>query len=210
MALEKITITRGLAELKLLDSRITKTISNAAFVDTYQRRQDLTLGTKIKKVDFEKNALAVKTTIDDLIKRRGVIKSKILQSNADTYVEISGERYTVIGAIERKNSIKYEKALLEQMRLNLGHVRNAIEDQKPKLEDSVQNMLTQNLGGDKKASKDDYDLIARPFIEANELLMLDPCNVERQIDFLDKKIDEFLSEVDFVLSESNSRTEIEI
>ena len=34
--IEKMTITRGLRELKLLDDRIMKTISEMNFVDVYQ------------------------------------------------------------------------------------------------------------------------------------------------------------------------------
>ena len=96
------------------------------------------------------------------------------------------------------------------MRIDLTNAKNQIANQKPQLEQNVQDMLEKNMGGDKKQDKDDYDSIAKPFIEMNELKLLDPCEVESKIETLDEKIDNFLAEVDFVLSESNSRTEIEV
>ena len=40
--------------------------------------------------------------------------------------------------------------------------------------------------------------------------MIDPNGIDGVIASLKKEIDEFLQEVDFILSESNARTEIEV
>lgn len=48
------------------------------------------------------------------------------------------------------------------------------------------------------------------FMEKNKLVIYDPISIKDKIEKLEKEIDEFLMEVDFVLSESNSRTTIEI
>ncbi len=207
---DKITITRALPELKLLDKRIGKLISNSRFVDLYQNRKDLAIGSAVTKEVFEKNSSSSMKSITDLIERRKKIKSAILISNASVKVKIGEKEYTVIEAIERKNSISYEQSLLETMKAQLANVKSQIDRQKPQLEAAVRDMLEKNLEGDTKPSKEDYERTANPFLEANELNILDPCKIEEKIADLDKSIDEFLSEVDAALTESNSRTEIEV
>jgi hypothetical protein len=208
--MEKMSITRALAQLKLLDSRIRKEIAKARFVGIYQNRNKVIGGTNLSKGDFEKNALADKQSIDDLIERRRVIKSKILLSNAITKVTVAGNNYFVVEAIERKNSIEYEKELLTTMRAQYRDVMQEIQVNNTKLDEQIDQMVKTNLGADKQVTKNDYDNVANPIREQNELKLSDPVGLEKRVEQLDKQIDEFLSEVDFVLSESNSKTEIEV
>jgi hypothetical protein len=51
--MEKISITRALAELKLLNDRITKETNNISFVDLYQNRSNKVLKKLIPKEEFE-------------------------------------------------------------------------------------------------------------------------------------------------------------
>jgi hypothetical protein len=211
--MEKMTVTRALAELKLLDSRINKEITySSAFVDVSQKKTEdgnKALKSGMNKQEFEKRAESNYKSINDLIKRRNEIKSAILKSNAETKVKIGKNDYTVVEAIDQKGAINYKKSLLNSMKSQLSIMLSEIERAKGKVESQVETMLTQNLGGNEKTNENDYDIIAKPFIEANELKLIDPLKLQEKIDVLDKEIDEFESEVDFVLSESNSRTEIE-
>jgi hypothetical protein len=208
--MSKITITRALSELKLLDSRIRKAINSARFVDIWQEKQDLALQSIIKKEDFVKSSKASMQSVTDLIERRKAIKSAILISNANTKVKIDGVEYAVIEAIERKNSIEYEKMFLDKMRTDISVSKQHVESNLPQIEKNVQALIESNYGKDAKPSKEDYDAIAGPYVKNNEIKLLDPCNIEKEIQVLDEKIDNFLTEVDFVLTESNSTTEIEV
>src|SRR5690606_13391079 len=105
-----LSIAGALVELKLLDKRIEKATGNGLFV-SYK------LGQNVPKLF--KNSEEMLTTIKAshqsvtaLITRRNMIKSAIVVSNATTKVTIGDESMTVAEAIERKNSIYYDKALL--------------------------------------------------------------------------------------------------
>jgi len=205
-----MTITRALSELKLLNNRIQKQINNTLFVDSYQKRNSLTGISRIRKEDFEKNVKAEYQSIKDLIELRQKIKSAIIKSNSEQTVKINDVVYTVAEAIDRKSSIEYEKQLMDKLRQDYVGVNTNIKKASVELDDKVQRMLEQNLGTDKKADKEAYENIAKPFIEQNEWLLIDPIKAQEVINELDKKIDGFLSEVDFVLSESNAKTEITV
>lgn len=212
MEKQKITITRALAELKLLGSRIEKQTKELRIVDLYQNRSadKRLIYSQMSLDEFEKRVKSQHESIEDLIKRRSAIKSAIMLSNAITVVKISGKDYTVGQAIDRKASMVYEKSLLHQMQIQLGQCKQQIEAQRPQLEKSVETMLNANLGADKTAKDEDYDRIAKPFLEANQFRLNDPLKIQDKIDKLGKSIEEFEMEVDFVLSESNSKTEIEV
>ena len=99
----KYSIHRALAELKLLDKRITKTIDNLKVI-TYKKGNKLEYN--ITEEEFKAVVEADMQSVKDLITRRKEIKEKIVKSNAETLVTIAGKEMTVAAAIERKESIK--------------------------------------------------------------------------------------------------------
>lgn len=207
---EKVSITRALKELKLLDERIKKEITGTLFADVYQGRSDKAIISGITKAEFETRASTRLQSIEDLIKRRNKIKSALLLSNSNTKVTIAGKEFLVVEAIDQKSAIEYERMLIEKMRKDITLVKKKSDENRAVLEGRIDKMLEQTLGTEKKVDESTYKQIADPIMEANELKILDPVKVEKIIDEKDKYIDEFLAEVDFVLSESNSKTEIEL
>lgn len=210
MTTEKMTITRALAELKLLEKRITNSITTSLFVDVYQNRKKITRAANKKVEDFEKDARACYDSITSMIERRDDMRSGITTSNARTLVTIGKSKMTVAEAIERKRSISFKKALLDAMGRQFAGANATASKDNAQINEAVRMMLEKNLGGDKKPSEADYDAIAKPFVEANESRVADPIGLEKKITALAAEIEEFEKNVDFALSEVNARTEIDI
>jgi len=207
----KITITRALAELKLYDSRITKKLNESQFADCKTGRVKTTMFKGLDPQVFTETAKADYDSIVQLIENRRKMKSAIMASNAMTKVSIAGESYTVSEAIEKKTSIEYLKKLLLQMRQQIGQMTAHAAKNNASIEQQVITMVQKNVEGtDKKLTEQDYEIIGKPMREANEVIVLDPLKLPEKISGLEKQIEEFEKEVDFTLSESNSRTEIEV
>lgn len=208
MALTKMTITRGLVELKLLDKRINDKIKSIDFVGVVQGKKDIT--TKLlRKEELEKEAKSGLQSIKDLIERRKKIKSLIVASNAETKVTIADKKYTVADAIERKNSIEYEKELLGELRYQLEKTESEIIRQNNKMEETLENLLGQQLMSEKKKTED-AEMFIKSYKELNEYKIFDPISIRKTIKEIEEEIDTFLAEVDFILSESNATTFIEV
>lgn len=204
----KISITRGLAELKNLDNRIQKAIQEGQYIG-------FTTGKKVipgfqTNEEFEEKIKANYQSVQDLIKRRNLIKSAIVQSNATTKVTIAGIEMTVAEAIERKTSIKYDQQLLEKMKQAYSFVINKYEVEDERVKERLDEHLQKTFGKDVKVTSDQYDSVAKPFLEQNAPKIIDPLKLKDEIDKLAKNISDFLTEVDFALSESNTLTQIEI
>jgi hypothetical protein len=89
--MEEISITRALAELKLLDSRITKKISECEFVFFTSKKYKSTMNSDA----LVSGSKASYQSVMDLIERRKNLKSAIIISNALTKVKLNGEEMTV-------------------------------------------------------------------------------------------------------------------
>jgi len=211
MDAETMSVTRALKELKLLDKRITDGTNVLKICDvTQQKFGNKALGTQITGQEFSLKAKSSFQSLQDLINRRGNIKSAIVLSNANTAVKIGSKTMTVAKAIEEKRFLPVKAHLLQKLMVEIGSVRKLMEQNKAQLDNQITNLVQQNTGKDRKIDKDDYEKIAKPFIEANELHLLDPINVDAEIERLRNEINEFETDVDVSLTETNSRTMISI
>lgn len=205
----QMTITRALAELTLLDSRISRAISDAMLVTSKKNSAKNVLNGRKTVEEFNKEAKATYQSIQDLIERRKQIKELIVESNARTKVSIGGKEYTVASAIERKASIGYEKSLLGKLVNSLSQCERKVEDDNQRVENEINQMNLAYMSKDNSVS-DTMLKMNTEYREQNQSILIDPLNLKETIDKLRKEIEDFESEVDFSLSESNSITRIEI
>lgn len=207
---EKMSVTRALVELKQATAKINGKVSEARLVGVYRNRDKVEMSTRKPVADFEKMARSQYDSVVDDITRAWKIKRALVKSNGETVITVNGNPMTVAEAIWAKDAIAMKRQLLMQFRQQLQMARNQVEANDRELTDKVQKMLEANAGIDKKSDPQAYENIAKPFLDANSLMMLDPLNAEERIRLLLEDVEGFEKEVDFCLSESNSSTFIEI
>lgn len=202
-------VTEGLNELKLLDSRIRSGINGAHFVAS-AKTVEKKVTPNVTKEEFIANAEASYQSITDLINRRAAIKAAIVSSNAETMVEVNGENMTVATAIEMKNSIEYEKGLLNAMKNNLSDATARMNSSNARLEMDLDEKTNALLGKDGKTKREDFAPLIASLRADGEYSLVDPLNAQEKIDALSERIEGFLSQVDSVLQISNCITQIEL
>lgn len=211
MEKKQMTIHRALSELKLIDARIDKSISNLEPCIPNQKGQKI--AGYLTEEEFNKNAQADFQSINDLIKRKASIKSEIVASNAVTFVKIGGLDYRVADAIAFKTIVESRIKLANQLRSKLNQVTAAINKGNEQIKKNSDTILANALNGADNAMKADkttIDNITKPYLDANIYYMVDPLKAQERIAELEKETDAFRSEVDAVLSESNAITLINI
>jgi hypothetical protein len=124
---------------------------------------------------------------------------------------IAGKEYTVREAINMKSLIEYKKKLLQVMKSEFVRASEDFEEAEDTNKKRVEK-LVQDASASGSGKLD-------PAIEENALKsveslysikMVDPIGLDKLIPALEKEIEDFETNVDFVLSESNSKTEIEV
>lgn len=113
--MKKMSVHKALAELKIIDSRIERSIDDAQFCVANKHSNEKINGIPVE--DAKKLMVGSYDKASDLIKRRNAIKRAVVLSNAKTIVTIADREYTVAEAIEMKNhGIEFEEMLLREMR----------------------------------------------------------------------------------------------
>ena len=206
----QISITRALSELKVLQKRFDKEVSQ---LDVISVQHGLTLmkNSSVKPEDFSEKAKAQLQSVEDLQKRIHLIKTKIQQSNAITVIKIGTQEMTVLEAIIKKSLIENQKDLLARLKKQLILANDNFEAATV----SNENKIAKQLEDATKNSTVKLDLEVEKQIKASveslyPIKMIDPCKLSDKIKALEDEIEEFEANVDFALSESNALTQIEV
>lgn len=211
MTNERMTIHKALAELKLMDSRIEKVISEGIFCIANKHSN-----TKINGVNIDEFIKSMKGSYDkanDLIIRRNAIKRAVVLSNAVTTVRVNEVTYTIAEAIEMKNhGITFKEMLLEDLCSQYNDAQLvALDNNGKRLEERAEKYVVGMFGSKEgKTNVDDFDKAMEDFITANTYEIIDPLKITDKINSLESEISEFKAEIDSALSVSNAITEIEI
>mgnify|MGYP006968284020 FL=1 len=208
---ETMTVHKALAELKLLDSRIEKAIAEGVYCVANKHSND-----KIGGVLIDEYIKIMQGGYDkaiDLINRRKAIKRAVVLSNAVTKVSIAGDEYTVAEAIEMKNhGVDFDKLLMNTMNAQYRNAQMQIKQENGKdLEQRAEQYVTAIYGQKEgKTNTADIEKVKADFLKSNQYELVDPLHVLDKIEGLEKKINDFMAEVDSALSVSNALTEITI
>jgi uncharacterized membrane protein YgaE (UPF0421/DUF939 family) len=202
-----MSIHRALAELKTYDDRIKRAIAND-FVIANKRSNDKIRGKSIDEVKSQ-----IQGSFDSffaLTENQRRIKSAIVLSNANTRVKIGGTEYTVAEAIERKAKIVHDEALLLALKNQFNSQNEKVEKENTELPQKLETYLQAILGEKDKRTVEDIESHTKAFENRNKFELIDPCDIAKQIEKLEQAVTAFKTEVDYVLSESNATTFVEI
>lgn len=202
----QITVTRALAQIKALNDRIGRGTSVSFVTTTTGGKHESGKPEQEVRVQLEANLQSVV----DLIKQRAVLKGAVVRSNAVTKVVIGGVEMTVAEAIERKASILYDKALLNQLVHQLQQQQAKAERANVLMQPRLDQLIQTTVGKDRKVDETELKSITDLFNKQNRSELVDPSGLSKVIEDLSKEINAFDEEVDFSLSEVNAVTKITV
>ena len=205
--IEKKSITALLDELKVLAARIVKLITSTQFTTSFKSNNAPAGFSSVAA--FEDKANATYQSIMDLIERRNKIKAAIVKSNASTFIVVAGKTYTVAEAIERKNSIEFERNLLAVLSRQYEGIVQFITKNNQLLQGKLDTLIEVTLGKE-KSDPNTMKQITDNFWIINEVKCSDPLHLINRMETLQEDIESFMSSVNVALTVSNSRIEIEI
>lgn len=209
METSKMTIHRALAELKLIDAKITKAIGEVIPAAIHQK--DKKINGHLTQEEFKAQAESKYQQANDLLERKTKIKSAIVASNSVTKVKIGERELTVADAITEKANIVVKKQLIGTLETRHKQVVALLQENNDKVSKNCQIILEHTFGKDNtKVSKDDMEAVRKPFMEQNEFHLFDPLKIEEKINKLTLEVTTFEADVDATLSESNAVTFIQI
>ncbi len=201
-----LSIARALVELKTLDARIHKMIDQTTWT-LYKTKNKNYL---MNEDDFKKKTLSEFQSLNDLIKRKNMVKNAIVLSNANTTVKVGDQVMTVAQAIEYKNIIVYKQILLDNLKRQRQMVVVDSENHRQKVQMKIDENIKIICGKDSKPDSNVLQTVTDGITKGDPIELFDPLNLEEVIKKLETEIEEFTANIDYVLSESNALTLITV
>lgn len=200
----KMSITRALAQVKLIESKLGRAF--AGF--------DVEINGKLKYFpnftteQFEKEALVEVNSFEDLFKNRLKIKSAIARANIDTKISLLDTEYSIIELIDLKNSSQYKKNVYTNLINNYNKCKSDVVNQDVKIENEVSKQVEVANSNKTQVSKDLTTTLTETYktLWGGKIIGLDINKISKEKEELDKLV----AEIDMILSEINSKTEIEV
>lgn len=210
----KMTIHRALAELKLIDSRIEKSITMISPTGLQQNGKMVGVNVNLTEDEFKAEAKSKYQSVTALIDRKMLIKSAIVKANGETIVTIGYNEMSISDAITFKQIIEFKKQLILSLASKHSNVMGKLNTKNEEVNkvalDNAKIMIGKQDDGSVKPTDEDVKAIVEPFVKRNEYHLIDPLKIEALTEKLQEEVDEFDVEVDAVLSEINAITIIEI
>lgn len=206
----KYTITRALSELKTLKARYSSEVRKLNLIAVKHGSKLRSPNNSMKPEDFADKAKEQWQKVTALEDRIHQIKVKVEKSNAVTMVKIGDKEMTVEEALIMKNNIIFKEERLNFMKsLQTKAQReydNAEEENRRRIDEQVKNMTTAGASKDPEVEKKVLESMEKLY----EVTFVDPISLSDKIQALEKEIQDFNTNVDFALSESNSTTFIDV
>ena len=228
MATKEMNMHRLLAELKMLDKRISGYIQPNSRIGYMERQLELIgvaresdkmIGTQTRK-EYTSMLAGNWQMIRALIRNKKALEAAKVKSNAATVVRIAGKEYTVADAIRRKDDIGYDKLLLSLFETQHRQVvsMNAEKNEEAQRQaDKHVEALFNVQGAAKATGKADQAIDGKEaeqqrenYLKNHRWAIIDPNGSDEAIRTLRDEIDAFEAEVDAVLSESNAVTMVTV
>lgn len=205
--MRRMTIHEALATVKVIDKRIASKIGEE--VITTNRRNNSTIG-GVSVAEKAKEFEATLQSTKDLFKNRTELKNKIAMSNAVTKIKIAGNEMTIVEAIEEKHFCETRLRWLRDLKSQLLRSQQRADMENAKLP-AAADAFVNGLGGkDLKNLSDELKASREEYIKVHTVELVDPCKLGEFIESELTKVEDFVSNIDFRLSESNATTLIEV
>ena len=205
----KMTLHKILSELKTLDKRIEKAIKELDPV-TVMRGSKL-VSSSLSEEEFKTKALGQYQSVNDLINRKFILRSALLNANCNIKVKVLGNEYSIYQAIEMKEIIRIKKIELSKLQESLRTANILYQRTVDRNDKDLEQQIQFFCQSSKEESKPEIvKQLTEQMNQLNGVKLLDPIDIQKEIDSLDKMTDEFDSEIDAALSEINSITTVDI
>jgi len=208
-----MSITRALTRAKTIEKQLARLVESQFVVTLMKREVD-----DVSDV-FKDNLKMTQSNFDqfnDLFAELNNIKAAVRKSNEVTKVVIGGEELSVADALVYKNTIVYRNNFLDRITRENRNAESRVEQSKisadTKFASVRENLIKNSQGQDvsedylKTVLTEEERRLKKAIIEVK---VSGINNVNEYIEAERKRIDTFLEEVDYVLSESNATTIIE-
>jgi len=213
---ETMKVTEALDERDFLKKKILKDLEQLrGSVYTAKRKMDPLTKNKNTVEEYEANAKSTYDSITSQINRFNKICMAIVQSNAETKINVGGTEMTVARAIELRKQLRgsgnlettliaiLEDAYASEERA-YDRLRADYNDKRGEIERGI---LAGSAAGNRKLSEEEVDLVDK-MSEKYTVEIIDPLNIKELISSEKDKYNKLIKDIDMAIKISNATTDL--
>lgn len=211
-----LSITRALAKISSLDAKLSGPfIFEVPLVGVAvgEGEKEHVHDSVENPAELSKRITAHYQRIQAFVQLRQKLKALVVESNAKTVVSIGGKEMSVAAALEFRKVIEQRQTLLSHMQKSYTDASKVVRNLSTQLDAAVK-ACRQNWMASVKADATNVETSALiESLVASELengtpKLVDPLNIAEKIRQVSEEIQRYVTEVNFVLNESNASTKI--
>jgi hypothetical protein len=209
--MKKLTLTRALNEVKITEKKISQMNDGKVKGWVALTKNGKIVSGQFDDLDkFNATVKANKDRVSGLVAYRNKVKSALIKANNETVVTIAKESLTIAEAIDRKAFADSEIYMYRKISNSITQVQNQFDAANLQVDQKVDQLVNTALEGDGKKDPTVVKGIEDSVRNNNKYVLEDNNKVKDWVEAEIEKLEEFLNEVDFTLSEANAKTEIEL
>ena len=201
-----LSLTRLLSEIKTTEERIMKL---PVIVGVAANSTDRVAEENESVEEFKKTSQSRFDTWMSLSERLVKLRAARNKANATTYVTVCGKSVTMDEAIVMKSLLNLQKQALEGFKKQIGMVENFVTRADNEVKVAVDKAVAQSIAS-QTLTEDQSKLFNDMYKKSLGKSMAIGESVKVGIKKLEDHITSFSAEIDYVLSEANSTTKVEI
>lgn len=200
-----ISLHRVIAEIKSLEERLNLSVPVVAACSS----KDQMVG-NLTKEKFEAQSQGAIDEFTANLSRLRKLKAARNLANSTTVVKIAGSEMTIDEAIIYKVTSEKLRTFVQFVKSQMVAAANQVAIASAEVEKKIEAQAIAIGGSTKKIDQNELDTIRRMFQKSTGKEIAIGSNVEDFIAKATKSLDEFAVEVDYVLSEANAKTLVEV
>lgn len=199
----EMSLHRVIAEIKATEQKLNA-ITNGAFVFTVpvDSVTDTDEAKRLSQSNFD--------AIQSLLTKLAVLKAERNKANATTKVKIAGAEMTIDEALARKAANVYRLTFLNTLRAQMNNGKVRVDQVQAQIEAKIAQQVSAASGGTKKASEEEIRVFRQLAERNTRIAVVTFDGMKDQIDRIAAELEQFATEVDYVLSEANATTKVEV
>lgn len=201
-----LSLTRLLSEIKTTEERIMKL---PVIVGVAANSTDRVAEENESVEEFKKTSQSRFDTWMSLSERLVKLRAARNKANATTYVTVCGKSVTMDEAIVMKSLLNLQKQALEGFKKQIGMVENFVTRADNEVKVAVDKAVAQSITS-QTLTEDQSKLFNDMYKKSLGKSMAIGESVKVGIKKLEDHITSFSAEIDYVLSEANSTTKVEV
>jgi hypothetical protein len=211
----RMTLTEALAKLKMYNKRVEKLtyeLDDGKFlIDYVIGNNNKGQKTRMTAEELKQFAQSRIDKLNAVIKNRNKLKGVIAQTNAVTKVKVGDKEYTIVQAIERKNSLDIEKTILSILENQVAIIKNQVVKLNEQAQQKANEIVEAQVQSEVKNKKtEEIEALYNLIYEKNKAEILDPAKIEQIVEKMREDIETFEQNIDVALSIVNANTFIEV